>query len=228
VIPEVQVGKYGWVDVVEVKENLGVFVNIGIQKDILVSEDDLPAFTTLWPTTVDRLYVALSYDQRGRLIAKPATEDVIQSIANAAPPSLRNQSISGIVYRLLKVGSFVISKEGYRCFIHESERIEEPRLGAEIEGRVIEVKEDGSLNMSLLPRKQERIDDDAEVILEYMETRGGGMPFGDKSDANDINMDFQMSKSAFKRALGKLIKENKVYQDNGWTYLQKHATKHDE
>jgi uncharacterized protein len=27
-----------------------------------------------------------------------------------------------------------------------------------------------------------------------------------------------MSKAAFKRALGRLMKEGKVYQENGWTY----------
>ena len=29
-----------------------------------------------------------------------------------------------------------------------------------------------------------------------------------------------MSKAAFKRALGKLMKEEKVYQEEGWTYFE--------
>ena len=51
-----------------------------------------------------------------------------------------NTTVKGNVYRLLLVGSFFVSQEGYRCFIHESERNEEPRLGEFVEGRVIDRK----------------------------------------------------------------------------------------
>ncbi len=46
------------------------------------------------------------------------------------------------------------------------------------------------------------------------------MPYGDKSDPEDIQARFHMSKAAFKRALGRLMKENKVYQQDGWTYIK--------
>ena len=39
-----------------------------------------------------------------------------------------------------------------------------------------------------------------------MEERGGAMPFWDKSHPEDIKERFNMSKAAFKRALGKLMK----------------------
>jgi predicted RNA-binding protein (virulence factor B family) len=54
-----------------------------------------------------------------------------------------------------------------------------------------------------------------------MESRGGAMPYSDKSDPDDIKARFNMSKAAFKRALGRLMKENKVYQEAGWTYFTK-------
>ena len=45
-IPAIQIGIYGWAEVVNVKRELGVFVNIGLSKDILVSLDDLPNLAT--------------------------------------------------------------------------------------------------------------------------------------------------------------------------------------
>ena len=47
------------------------------------------------------------------------------------------------------------------------------------------------------------------VIYAYMEERGGAMPFWDKSHPEDIKERFNMSKVAFKRALGKLDERRK-------------------
>ena len=218
-IPTIQKGRYGWAEVVGVIKKLGVFVNIGISKDILVSLDDLPLLEHLWPIEGDQLFLSLKSDRNGRLFGKLATEDIIRQIARKAPESMKNQNISGRVYRLLKVGSFVLTNDGYRGFIHESERGEEPRLGKLVQGRVIGVREDGSLNLSLIPRAYEKMDKDSEIILSFMESRNGAMPYTDKSQSDDIQLRFGMSKAAFKRALGRLMKENRVVQRNGWTYV---------
>lgn len=218
-IPEVSLEQYGWAEAVSVNKKLGVFVSIGLPKDILVSVDDLPALDRLWPAPGDKLFITLKTDREGRLFGEPATEDVMQEQAAEAPQKgMFNSRVSGNVYRLLMAGSFFLSAEGYRCFIHESEREREPRLGELVEGRVIDVKEDGSLNVSLLPFKQDKMEDDANVILTYLLNRGGAMPYGDKTLPEDIKFHFGMSKGAFKRALGKLMKEEKIYQEEGWTY----------
>lgn len=221
-IPSIQLGKYDWAEVVEVKQHLGVFIHIGIKKDILISKDDLPELFHLWPRVGDRLYSSLKLDKKERLFGLLGTEEVMKKIAVPASKDLFNKNVTGIVYKLLLVGSFVITKEGYIGFIHESERETEPRLGQEISGRVIDVKADGSINLSLLPRAHEQMDDDARRIYEYLLSRANGsMPYGDKSHPDDIKKRFDMSKSAFKRALGKLMKEGKVSQKDGWTKIIK-------
>jgi predicted RNA-binding protein (virulence factor B family) len=93
-------------------------------------------------------------------------------------------------------------------------------LGQRIEGRIVDVKDDGTVNISLLPRKHEAQGSDAYVIMEYLISRNGAMPYWDKSMPEDIEDRFKMSKGAFKRAIGKLMKDGKVYQDKGWTYLK--------
>ncbi|WP_297991079.1 S1 RNA-binding domain-containing protein, partial [uncultured Anoxybacillus sp.] len=211
---------YGWVEVVDVVPQLGVFVHIGIEKDILLSIDDLPSLPTLWPEKGDELYCSLQVDKRGRLLAKLADEETMKQISVPAPASAFNTNVRGRIYRLIKAGSFLITEVGYIGFIHESQRRREPRLGELVEGRVIAVKEDGTINVSLLPRKQESLQTDAETIYNYLESRGGAMPYSDKSDPEDIQARFHMSKAAFKRALGRLMKEEKVYQQDGWTYIK--------
>ena len=60
---------------------------------------------------------------------------------------------------------------------------------------------------------------DSEVILALLEKRQGAMPYGDETPAEIIKDVFGISKAAFKRALGKLMKEGKIVQEKGWTSL---------
>ncbi|WP_462408953.1 CvfB family protein [Neobacillus sp. Marseille-QA0830] len=220
-IPEVSVGQYAWVKVTDVQPDIGVFINIGLPKDILLGKDDLPAHKSVWPKEGDLVYITLRVNRTFLLYAKLASDQVIKDISIKADRSIFNKNVQGHIYRTAKVGSWVYTIEGYKGFIHESQRHTEPRLGERVEGRVIDVKEDGTVNVSLLARKQESLDADATKILDYLMGRNGAMPYSDKSMAEDIQERFGMSKAAFKRALGKLLKENKVYQENGWTYEKK-------
>lgn len=218
-LPDIDFNTYGWVEVVDMVDNLGVFVDIGIPKHILVSKDDLPLLNRIWPIVHDQLYVCLQTDQKGRLLAKPATENIIEQYAEPAPESLLNNTISGRVYRANKVGSFLVTEEGYQGFIHYTERKEEPRLGEWVNGRIIDVKSVGTLNISLRPVKEEALGEDAEQILAYLSSNKGEMTFTDKSSPDAIRDQFNISKAAFKRALGTLMKQEKIKQEDGKTLL---------
>lgn len=217
-IPKVTVGKYDWVPVVEVKEGLGAFLDIGINKDILLGKDDLPVVKAVWPQKGDLLYITLRVNRNNMIYARMAADPVIQEISVKATRQDFNKNVHGYIYRTARVGSWIITAEGFKGFIHESQRRTEPRIGEKVEGRIIDVKEDGSINVSLLPRKQEALDKDAEKIMDYLESRNGAMPYHDKSMAEDIQERFGMSKGSFKRALGRLMKEDRIYQQDNWTF----------
>ncbi|WP_442599147.1 CvfB family protein [Neobacillus sp. D3-1R] len=218
--PFISLGIYDWVKVVDIREDLGAFLDIGLQKDLLLGKEDLPVVKDVWPQEGDMVFATLRVNRNNRLYAKLASEQIISEISIPANKKDLNKNIQGYVYRTAKVGTWMITAEGYRGFIHESQRKIEPRLGQKVEGRVVDVKDDGTINVSLLPRKHEALGTDAEVILEYLISRNGAMPYWDKSMPEDIEEKFRMSKGAFKRAIGKLLKEGRVYQETGWTYLK--------
>lgn len=218
-IPRIDRETFGWAEVINVIPKLGAFVDIGTTKEILVSVDDLPLYTEAWPVEQDFLYVTLGEDRRGRLLAIPATEYQIEHIFEPAEEIELNDPVSGTVFYTNREGAAFLTEDNIRGFIHESERDAEPRLGELIEGRVIEVKEDGTLNVSLHPLKEERIESDSEVILAYLKINDGKMAYNDKSSPDDIRDVFGMSKSAFKRALGKLMRERIINQDDSNTFL---------
>lgn len=220
-IPAITVGEYGWAVVSDVKDGVGIFLNIGIKKDMLLGEEDLPVKESVWPKEGDLLYITLRVNRNQRIYVKLATDPIIDEKRIKASRKDFNKNIQGHIYRTAKVGSWIYTAEGFKGFIHESQRNEEPRLGEKVDGRIIDVKEDGTINVSLIPRKQEALGEDAERIYAYLMSRNGAMPYSDRSMPEDIEERFHLSKGAFKRALGSLMKEGKVYQEEGWTYQKK-------
>lgn len=212
VLPTMTLGTYGWGVVKEVIP-LGAFIDIGTSVEVLIPADELPTFSSVWPMAEDKVYVLLKKDKQNRLLALPAKENVLADLFVAADEAELNDRLGGYVVRAGKEGSVIITEENYRGFIHHTEREKEPRLGEQVTGRVIEVKEDGTMNMSLRPLKHERMAGDAQKVLAYLEANDGGMSFGNKTDPEVVTNTFGMSKSAFKRALGRLLKEGKIVQD---------------
>ncbi|EGQ25122.1 nucleic acid-binding protein YitL [Sporosarcina newyorkensis 2681] len=219
-LPTVTVDTFGWAKVIRLEREEGAYVDIGSSFEVLVNRADFPQLKKLWPQPGDQLYMTLRTDPGGNLFGRLVTEERVQEHFTIADEDLYNQNLKARAYRLLPVGSFFLTEDLYRIFVHETERQQEPRLGEEVDLRIIGVRDDGTLNGSLLPRKQDRLQTDSEQIMAYLEVAGGKMPFTDKSSPDEIDEMFQMSKGSFKRALGKLMKEGRVVQQDGWTTLK--------
>jgi predicted RNA-binding protein (virulence factor B family) len=220
-MPLVRLGEYGWLEVVDVSPKLGVFLHNGIQKDLLLFVDDLPKLREEWPRIGDRLLVTLKRDKQGRLLAKPVTEEEIQAFAVPAGNEMQNKWVEGTVYKVIQAGAFLFTEDEHILFIHRDEMTERLRLGQTVRCRVSFVREDGRLNGSMRERKEVQYGADAERLLRYLLERGGAMPYTDDTPADIIREKFSMSKSSFKRALGKLLKEQKIQQEEGWTHLKR-------
>ncbi len=215
---------YGWGVVTEVRRDLGVFLDTGLpDKEVVVSLDVLPEIKELWPKKGDKLYVKLEVDKKDRIWALPAPAEVFQKLAGPAYDNMQNEKLRAIVYRLKLSGTFVYLPDNNMLgFIHPSERYTEPRLGQELEARVIGYRQvDRTLNLSLKPRSFEMLEADAQMILTYLESKGGFMILNDKSSPEDIKATFGISKGQFKKALGGLMKAGKIKQDSSGTEVLK-------
>ncbi|MBF0780558.1 MULTISPECIES: S1 RNA-binding domain-containing protein [unclassified Granulicatella] len=226
-IPKVQQGKYGWGTVTQVRKDLGVFVDIGLpDKEIVVSLDDLPQITSLWPKKEDKLLLSLKVDKKERIWGELASEKIFRTIAKKGKESSHNQDVEGIAFRLKLVGTYILTSDYHIGFIHPSERVDEPRLGERVKGRVIGVRPDGVLNISLRQRAHEAIDDDSQMIMALLEqSTTYSLPYSDKSQPDEIKQYFGISKGQFKRAIGRLLKEKKIEQKKGSIYLIQHDVK---
>lgn len=207
------VDRYAWGTVVNVRKDLGVFVDVGLpNKDVVVSLDDLPKLEHLWPKRGDKLMISLTFDDKLRMWGKLADDDLIAQVSQRASLKQKNRNVTATVYHVKQTGTLVLTDDYYLGYIHPSERLEEPHLGQQLHARVIGINEHGGLNLSLRPRAYEAISDDAAMILAALTHQGGQLAFNDHSDPSVIKAYFGISKGQFKRALGSLLKANKVRQ----------------
>lgn len=220
-IPEIREDKFGWGEVVAVQHDLGVFVDVGwIGKDLVVSMDELPIFKNVWPRKGEKLYLSSYVDENSRLWGKLVGVDQLLAAAEKGNEEMHNNDVKGTIVSALKAGSYVWLEDDFLGFIHPNEREEEPRLGKSIEGRVVGLREDGVLYVSLLPRAHEVLDEDAAMIFEVLKRSVDyRIPYHDKSSPDDIREQFGISKGQFKRAVGRLMKNKLVMQDEHGTYI---------
>ena len=85
--------------------------------------------------------------------------------------------------------------------------------------RVTYLRDDGRLNASLRPPTETARIEDADRLLALLREHDGKMPYTDATSPEVIQDRFHISKGAFKRALGRLLKDGIVAQRDGWTYL---------
>lgn len=224
--PALLLGEIGLLEVADVNPRLGCFLDMALGKQLLLPTRELPEIEALRPRVGDRVYVRLDQDKQGRLLARTAREEDLQPLVVRAPMEWKNREVEAFVYKTLQMGTFVICQAGVIGFgimgmIHADERTEPLRVGRKLTVRVTHVREDGRVNLSMRKPKQEGRIEDADRILAYLQERpNGSMPYSDETPADVITAKFHMSKSAFKRALGKLMKEGKIVQKVSWTYLK--------
>lgn len=209
--------QYGWSTVTDVRPGLGVFLDIGLpDKDVVLSVDDLPRDKENWPRKDDKLLVRIETDEKDRIWAKLADENIFDQLSATYPNNMKNKNVFATVYAIRDIGAFVITSDYYLGFVHESQMGKPLRLGEQFKGRVVGISQYGRLNLSNLPRGFEEIDEDAQMILMSLRRKESKtLPFFDKSDAQEIKNYFGISKSAFKRALGHLLKYKLVSEDKG-------------
>ncbi len=183
---------------------IGAFLNWGPVKELL-----LPFKEQTYPVKKgDEVLVAMYVDKSNRLAA---TMHVYPYLKTGAGYKVGDE-VSGRVYETdKKFGSYVAVDDKYQAMIRKEEVRDEIKAGDKIRARVTGIKEDGKLDLSIRKESYLQMEDDAQAILKLLkESKDGTLPFGDKSDAEEIRNILHMAKNQYKRAIGRLYKERLI------------------
>lgn len=211
---EALVGTLAKLEVVDFNPKLGAFLNWGLNKDLM-----LPRSQQETEVEIGKKYlVGLYEDSKGRISATMKIYKFLMPSNNIS----KGDIVSATVYRINDdIGVFVAVEDRYFGLIPKSECFDKFKVGDELSLRVIRVREDGKLDLS--PRKiiSSQMENDAELILSKMRILKDSFRFNDKSSPEDIMGYFGMTKKAFKRAIGKLLKDEIIEKNNEYFKIKK-------
>lgn len=206
--PKLTLGELGMLKVVETTR-VGAFLDLGLEKDVL-----LPFKEQTTKVQKDKEYlVGLYVDKSDRLCATMNISKLLEEEA----PYKENDRVEGIIYKIKSdIGAFIAVDNKYHGLVHKTELYGNYKLGDKVEGRVTKVREDGKLDISLREKSYKQMDEDAAIIMDRLDRNGGILELNDNSSPEEIKSTLNMSKSAFKRAIGKLLKNESVkFTQNG-------------
>ena len=200
--PKLELGQIAKLKVSEVGK-IGAFLDWGLEKDLFLPFKE----QTEKVEKGDQCLVSLYIDKSERLCATMK----IYHLLRTDSPYKKDDTVRGTIYEVNReIGAFVAVDNLYSALIPKREMYGRMSAGQEIEARVAAVKEDGKLDLSVRGKIPQQMDEDAELILDCIETCGGRLPFTDNADPEQIKMEMGMSKAAFKRAVGRLLKQRKI------------------
>lgn len=210
--PALTLGGLATLKVIEVA-TIGAFLDWGLVKDLLLPFKE----QTERVHVNDEVLVSLYIDKSDRLCA---TMKVYPYLVNESPYQV-DERVIGTVYELSdEFGAFVAVDNKYSGLIPSKELHKSIKPGDSIEARVTSLREDGKLNLSIREKIHVQMDEDSSLILRMLIENNGFLPYNDKTDPVVIKTEFSLSKNAFKRALGRLLKERKItITDSGITIL---------
>lgn len=200
--PKLTVGQVAELKVLEVGK-IGAFLDWGLEKDLL-----LPFREQTWRVGQgDNVAVALYIDKSGRLCATMRLYPYLRTDS----PYKKEDRVTGVVYEISdNFGAFVAVDNLFSGLIPQKELYGKAEPGTVVTARVAEVRPDGKLTLSIREKAYIQIEKDAEEILRLIDGYGGTLPFGDKSSPERIRQETGMSKNEFKRAVGNLLKAEKI------------------
>lgn len=212
--PRMKEGQVARLRVINVTKE-GAFLDVGAERGIFLPYAGMRGRPQIGETVWAKLYT----DKSGRLAVTMEVEDELRRASRPAEGVRVGDHLKASVYNITERGIFLFTEERYIAFIDHREVQNRPRVGETVEIRVTYLREDGRLNASLRPPKETARIEDADRLLALLMEHDGKMPYTDYTSPEVIQDRFHISKGAFKRALGRLMKDGLVEQRDGWTYL---------
>ncbi len=202
-LPRVMVGECAYLKVVEVNA-IGAFLDWGLPKDLLV-----PFGEQQKPMIEGESYVVYVFvDDASQRIA--ASSKLDKFLADSSPYYKEQQKVSLLICGQTDLGYKAVVDDTVIGLVFNSDVFKKIQYGELLTGYIKRVRDDNKLDLALQLVHREALDDLSRQILGFIKSEGGMTTLTDKSPPELINKQFGVSKSSYKKALGKLYKKRLI------------------
>ncbi|MGM0914840.1 MAG: CvfB family protein [Pseudomonadota bacterium] len=200
--PRCDVGEVAYLEVVTVNDT-GAFLDWGQPRDLLLPYGE----QRFRPSVGKRVLVRIYTDQQGRPVASQKLE---RFVADEAEGLAAGDEVILVIAEQTDLGLKAVVNHRFWGVLYRDDLTRPLRRGQRVTGYIKRLRDDGRLDLSLLPPGEARLDVVGEAVLKALRESGGYLPLGDKSDAAEIKARLGVSKNAFKQAIGRLYKRRQI------------------
>ncbi|HEY9248765.1 MAG TPA: S1-like domain-containing RNA-binding protein [Rariglobus sp.] len=203
--PHAEVGEFAYLRVVSVAQGIGVFLDWGLSKDLLLPIRELKQEGV---QRGDWVVVYVMLDAKtDRIVASMRLK---RHLSTQPPVYAEGQAVNLLVTGESPMGFNAIVDNAHLGLLYHNDLSTPLATGLRVDGFVRAVREDGKIDLSLDRAGHRRIEPNTGVILESLAKAGGRLPFHDDSTPEEIRAAFGLSKKAFKQAIGSLFKDRRI------------------
>lgn len=203
-IPFVQLGEFAYLKVVDVNPT-GAFMDWGLEKDLLVPYQE--QFTRLQEGHSYMVFVYLDIKTK-RLTATTKIDKHLKPFNKGF--FNKDQAVNIMIWRKTELGFSVIINNTHTGLLYDNEIFQKFKYGQELPAFIKQIRDDDKIDVTLNLTARDTYQELPEKILTYLEKHDGVSTITDKSPPELIYQTFSVSKSNYKKALGRLYREKKI------------------
>jgi uncharacterized protein len=210
--PKIQLNEFACLQVKSVT-GIGAFLDWGLEKDLFV-----PFREQNKKMEVDKWYVVYLYldENTDRLVASCKVNRFLEKENFDLKIS---QEVDILVFEETDLGLNAIINNRYKGLIYENEIFQRVKIGTRTKGYIKNLRDDNRIDLSLQKQGYENVEPNAQRILEKLKANEGFLDVTDKSDANYVMYQLEMSKKTFKKAVGALYRQRIIRIEDDGIYL---------
>lgn len=202
-IPYAIVGEFSNLEVKDVSQ-IGAFLDWGLEKDLLVPFREQKKKLEVGNKAVVFVYLD---EQTGRIAASCKIDNYIEPLDEEYKV---DEEVDLLIYRKTELGYEAIIDDHAIGLLYDSEIHQTIRIGDRLDGFISNIREDGKVDLRLQKVGMDHLDEVSRQILADLVAEGGFLPLHDKSSPEEIKKKLQISKKAFKKAIGMLYKQKMI------------------
>lgn len=203
-IPLATVGEFAAMKVVSINDRVGAFLDWGLAKDLL-----LPFREQEKPVRVGQKVVVFVYlDPKSERIV--ATTRLKRHLSQERPFYRNSQPVNLLITGASPLGYQAIVENAHSGLLYRDNITTPLQIGQRLKAFVRNVRPNHQIDLSLDASGYKRVAPLTDQIVQALEKNGGKLTFDDDSPPEAIRQKFNVSKKAFKQALGKLYKSRRI------------------
>lgn len=200
--PLAKVGEFAYLEVKWVNE-YGAFLGWGLMKDLFCPFREQKKKMEIGDSYIVHVHID---EESYRIVASAKVERYLDNEI-----TLQNgEEVDLLVWQKTELGFKVIINNRHAGLVYQDQVFTYLHTGDRVKGYIQNLRPDGKIDVSLQRTGRRQTLDFADTLYNYIQEHGGTCPFGDKSNADDIYREFQVSKKVFKKAVGDLYRRRLI------------------